>query len=63
MPKTYCVCRECGSENVLHDAFVRWNKETQKFEVDNVFDKGAYCCDCDGETSIDWEEMETDTSA
>jgi len=52
-----CVCRECGGENVVQDATVSWDKETGTYEVDNVFDKTAYCPDCESETSVDWIEL------
>ncbi len=52
-----CVCSECGSENVEHEASVMWNKETGEYEVDHTYDKGAYCLDCERETSVDWIEL------
>ncbi len=51
-------CSSCGSENVLFDAYVAWDETTQTYEIVNVFDKGHYCQDCDGECSIDWEESD-----
>lgn len=47
------VCHTCGSEDVLADAYAEWNKEKQCYEVASIFDKGAYCNKCDGETTID----------
>ena len=46
------VCSHCGSENVLADAHALWNVEEQKWELANVFDKGHFCNQCDGECSI-----------
>lgn len=44
------VCTNCGSENMLQDAYVSWNKETQKPEVHSTFDTW-HCQDCEGEAS------------
>jgi hypothetical protein len=46
------VCSTCGSESVLADAYAEWNKESQKWELLEVFDKGHFCHDCDGDCSI-----------
>ncbi len=46
------VCKTCGSEDVLCDAYAAWNYEKQEWELSSCFDKGAYCNDCDGETRI-----------
>lgn len=48
------VCRECGSTEVLADAYAAWNVSAQQWEIDNVFDKGAYCNRCDSEASLMW---------
>lgn len=53
------VCSTCGSTNVLADAWAEWCEIEQKWELQNVFD-AAHCEDCDGETSIDDEELTTD---
>lgn len=52
------VCSHCKSENVLFDAYAEWNEEEQKFELVEVYDKGHYCEDCDGECSIENIEIE-----
>jgi len=59
MPGVRKVCSLCGSEDVLADAYAFWNAETQQWEVSNVFDKGAYCNNCDGECRIEEAEAET----
>lgn len=59
-PKVRMVCRECGSDHVVADAYAAWNIEKQVWEVDNVFDKGAHCDNCDGECRIDEEEITDD---
>ena len=52
-----CVCSECGSENVQHDAAVTWNKEAGEYEVDHTHDGGTYCLDCANECEVDWIEL------
>ena len=47
MPKYTMHCSECDGQNVVADAYASWNVDTQQHEVDNVFDKGAYCDDCE----------------
>lgn len=54
------VCKKCRGENVKADAFATWSVEFQWWEVDNVFDKGAYCDDCNGETRIEMVEAATE---
>ena len=46
------VCSECGGHNVLADAHAEWDMITQEWTLANVFDKGAYCDDCEGATRI-----------
>jgi hypothetical protein len=59
MPKLKMVCAECGSEDVLADAYVGWNKEAQGWEIANVFGKGDYCNNCEGECRIEQKEDES----
>ena len=47
------VCTTCRGINVMCDAYAIWNLQRQEWELSNTFDKGAYCDDCDGETTID----------
>ena len=58
MPKLQMICQNCGSINVVADAYASWSVDKQEWEVQNTFDKGAYCDDCEGETRID--EVEYD---
>lgn len=44
-PKIKIVCAECGSENVMRDAYACWNVERQEWELQCVFDQG-YCDKC-----------------
>lgn len=53
------VCSRCGSEDVKGDAYAVWDKDTQQWEVagGDVFDKGAVCEPCGGETTIKWRKV------
>lgn len=53
--KVQPVCNRCRSEGILADAYASWNFETQKWEISQTFDKGAFCPTCDGETKIHWK--------
>lgn len=44
-------CDHCRGDNVMRDAFARWNITAQKWELSSVFDQG-YCDDCEGETRL-----------
>ena len=46
------ICNECKSENVVFDAWARWDKSTQQMELKNIFDE-EFCIDCDSLTSVD----------
>lgn len=51
------VCKECGSDEVVVDAWAKWNEETQLYDiVENVFEL-EYCINCEGETTIIDEEI------
>lgn len=52
------VCRECGSDDVLADAYASWDVESQRWEAEDVFDKGSHCNACDGECRLEWVEIE-----
>lgn len=43
------VCDECGSNEILRDAYTAWSPSTQKWEICNQFDQ-IYCAQCDGRT-------------
>lgn len=48
------VCSECGSADILRDAYAQWDMKAQDWVVQQVFDKGTVCENCEGETSMDW---------
>ena len=53
------VCRECGSDDVIADAFAAWDVETQQWKVTQAFEKGG-CCEACGEQDIrfDWVDID-----
>lgn len=51
------VCSNCGSSDVLRDAWASWNTQTQQWELENVFDE-AWCDNCAGSTSLIEEPLE-----
>ena len=44
-------CPNCGSNQVVQDASVCWDIESQDWEINTVYDKGAACGDCGAEIS------------
>lgn len=52
-PKHTYLCKHCGSNDVLFDAWAQWNDETQEFELSNTFDD-ALCGEC--EATMRWVE-------
>ena len=54
------VCKYCGSENVLFDAYARWDINKQELVLLSTTED-HYCEDCDGETTIIDEEIITET--
>lgn len=53
MSRVKYVCSECGSDDVLADAYAEWDEEHQRWELTDTFDKGAHCNACDGETRLE----------
>ena len=58
MAKIKYMCRECGSDNVLFDAWAKWNVETQEMELNYTYDN-TYCENCDCECKVEEIEIET----
>lgn len=46
------VCAMCGSEDVLLDAWAKWNPELQKAELVTTFGIGHFCNACVGTCRI-----------
>jgi hypothetical protein len=58
MSKKKPICSHCKSDDVLVDAWAVWDEKGQKWELQTTFDKPAHCNECDGETSIEWIEVQ-----
>ncbi len=52
--KEIAVCHECGSSDVLCDAFAEWDVDEQEWVLNSTYDKGAQCETCQGECRIDF---------
>ncbi|MCY1456569.1 hypothetical protein D9M71_737980 [compost metagenome] len=61
MSRVIMVCRHCGSENVLKDAWVSWNTDAQDWELECVLDH-TYCEDCEKEDCVEARPLEDDES-
>jgi hypothetical protein len=53
------VCCECGSEDVLADAYAEWDAVAQVWELVETFPKGAYCSDCGCGTRIEEQPLQS----
>ena len=52
----YPVCRTCGSETVVCDAWAKWNRAAQEWELDQSFDD-TFCRDCDSTQKVEWRSV------
>jgi len=57
MARIKIVCGDCGSANVMRDAWAVSDTENQCWELGNVFDAG-YCDDCSGESLVEQPAIE-----
>jgi hypothetical protein len=49
MPRKYRkVCMECGSEDLLFDAYMYWDVDYQEYRLNGIYDN-TYCNSCGGE--------------
>ena len=53
--KTYPICKACGSDDVVKDAWASWNPETGLWELMDVFDYD-FCRACEQSAELDWIE-------
>lgn len=49
--KVKMVCKTCGSDRVLRDAYAEWDVNLQEWCIKITFD-GAFCESCEGECKI-----------
>lgn len=54
--KIKMVCSECGSEDVLADAWAEWDIDTQEWVLQTTFDE-KFCPDCDCSCKVDEVEI------
>jgi hypothetical protein len=47
----HMICKECGSDNVVRDAWASWDLSSQQWVLEDLFDYG-YCNFCEGESRI-----------
>ena len=56
-PKLQMVCGDCGSTDVMRDAWAVWDVEAQDWVLGAVFDYG-HCDRCGRETNIEEQLVE-----
>jgi hypothetical protein len=49
------VCTDCGSDNVMRDAWAIWNMEDQEWDLSQTFDE-AFCQNCEGSCKLEFKE-------
>lgn len=49
-------CKNCGSTEILRDAYARWDQETQEWVLHSIYDEAL--CVCCGTTG--WNNIEED---
>ena len=59
--KKRMLCRECGSDAVLRDAYASWSEDDQTWALNSVLDHSA--CDACGATGCIEEEEEEEESS
>ena len=57
MSKKQPTCTECGSHDILCDAYASWDIDAQEWVLLNTFDNSV-CEDCGGECSYTMEVVE-----
>lgn len=56
MKRIKMVCGNCGSENILKDAYAIWSVESQEWELLAVYDN-TRCEECGAEDSCEEKEI------
>jgi hypothetical protein len=54
--KSHPICKSCGSDDVVKDAWASWNPEAGLWELLNVFDDG-FCRACEESAEFEWLEV------
>lgn len=55
-PTQIAACENCGSANVVKDAWATWDPDALDWVIKDVFDH-EWCEDCEDETRIDWVDQ------
>jgi len=58
MDRVKKVCSVCGSDDVLVDAYAKWDVDIQHWVLDGAFAEDVYCAQCDEKTGLKDEEIE-----
>jgi hypothetical protein len=53
------TCSECGTEDILFDAWAQWNSGRQEYFLVDVYPK-AICSNCGGECGVNETQIEED---
>lgn len=53
------VCKQCGSDNVMRDAYAMWSVEEQKWTLAATYDV-THCVDCEVEAPLIEKELTND---
>ena len=53
------ICKECGSDNVVFDAWAEYDPYANKFVISQVFEQ-AHCNTCEGECNTKEVEIEVE---
>ena len=51
------ACARCGGTDVTMEAAVRWDINSQEWQVSAVYDNSAYCGGCSADVSVDEREL------
>lgn len=62
MNKVRKVCKHCGSSDVRKDAWAEWDEDKQEWVLSDVYDN-EFCVVCDGETTINDEDITGPTTS
>lgn len=62
MSKIKKVCSHCGSDDVRKDAWAKWDEDKQEWVLADFFDDD-FCVVCDGETTIEDEDITGSTTS
>ena len=50
-------CPECGSNEIVTDAWVSWNMKTQCWEIEEIFDN-SFCYNCENTVNkTQWRDV------